>query len=538
MAVVVFTNGAIRVDGSAPDVDRLVVVDGAVASGDLPVPADAEIVDLEGGLLLPAFRDGHAHPLLAGRERRGPELRDATTVAELTARVRGWAESCDDAWLIGGSYDATIVPGGMFEARWLDEGEAGRPVVLHSWDYHTVWVNTAALRAAGVDAETPDPALGRIVRRPDGSPLGTLVERPAIDLVLDRAPQPSVEADVEALAWATTRLAEHGIAWVQEAWTEVADIPAWIAAARRGRLAVDVDLALRADPERWPGQLVELRRAADEIAGVDGLTARTVKFFVDGILENHTAHLLDCYHDAHTRGLPNWQPEQLEGAVAACDAAGFDIHLHAIGDAAVRAAIDAAEGIRESLGRGRRLTIAHAQVVDPGDLARLADLDVTFCFQPQWAVPDAVMTELTLPRLGPQRERQYRMRAARTAGARLSFGSDWPVTSPDVLLGLRTAVTRQDEDGRPAGGWQPEERLTLDEALDAATSGVAWQAGDDAHRGTLRPGMVADLVWLDRDIRRGPTDRIADARIRGTWRRGFRTFAAPALAGSASTRPF
>jgi len=538
MAVVVFTNGAIRVDGSAPDVDRLVVVDGVVASGDLPVPADAEIVDLEGGLLLPAFRDGHAHPLLAGRERRGPELRDATTVAELTARVRGWAESCDDAWLIGGSYDATIVPGGMFDARWLDEGEAGRPVVLHSWDYHTVWVNTAALRAAGVDAETPDPALGRIVRRPDGSPLGTLVERPAIDLVLDRAPQPSVEADVEALAWATTRLAEHGIAWVQEAWTEVADIPAWIAAARRGRLAVDVDLALRADPERWPGQLVELRRAADEIAGVDGLTARTVKFFVDGILENHTAHLLDCYHDAHTRGLPNWQPEQLEGAVAACDAAGFDIHLHAIGDAAVRAAIDAAEGIRESLGRGRRLTIAHAQVVDPGDLARLADLDVTFCFQPQWAVPDAVMTELTLPRLGPQRERQYRMRAARTAGARLSFGSDWPVTSPDVLLGLRTAVTRQDEDGRPAGGWQPEERLTLDEALDAATSGVAWQAGDDAHRGTLRPGMVADLVWLDRDIRRGPTDRIADARIRGTWRRGLRTFAAPVLTGSASTRPF
>ncbi len=538
MAVVVFTNGAIRVDGSVPDVDRLVVVDGVVASGDLPVPADAEVVDLEGGLLLPAFRDGHAHPLLAGRERRGPELRDATTVAELTARVRGWAESCDDAWLIGGSYDATIVPGGMFDARWLDEGEAGRPVVLHSWDYHTVWVNTAALRAAGVDAETPDPALGRIVRRPDGSPLGTLVERPAIDLVLDRAPQPSVEADVEALAWATARLAEHGIAWVQEAWTEVVDIRAWTAAARRGRLAVDVDLALRADPERWPEQLVELRRAADEIAGVDGLTARTVKFFVDGILENHTAHLLDCYHDAHTRGLPNWQPDQLEGAVAACDAAGFDIHLHAIGDAAVRAAIDAAEGIRESLRGGRRLTIAHAQVVDPSDLARLADLDVTFCFQPQWAVPDAVMTELTLPRLGPQRERQYRMRAARTAGARLSFGSDWPVTSPDVLLGLRTAVTRQDVDGRPAGGWQPEERLTLDEALDAATSGVAWQAGDDAHRGTLRPGMVADLVWLDRDIRRGPTDRIADARIRGTWRRGLRTFAAPALAGSASTRPF
>ena len=538
MAVVVFTNGAIRVDGSRPDVDRLVVIDGVVASGDSPIPTDAEIVDLEGGMLLPAFRDGHAHPLLAGRERRGPELRDATSVAEITTRVRAWAETCDDAWLIGGSYDATIVPGGMFDARWLDEGEAERPVVLHSWDYHTVWANTAALRAAGLDADTPEPALGRIVRRPDGSPLGTLVERPAIDLVLDHAPQPVVEADVEALAWATERLAEHGIAWAQEAWTELPDLPAWVAAARQGRLAVDVDLALRADPERWPEQLTELRRAADDIAGVNGLTARTVKFFVDGIIENHTAHLLDCYHDAHTRGLPNWRPEQLGDAVAACDAAGFDIHLHAIGDAAVRAAIGAAEGLRESLRRGRRLTIAHAQVVDPADLPRLAELEVTFCFQPQWAVPDAVMTELTLPRLGPARERQYRMRAARTAGARLSFGSDWPVTSPDVLLGLRTAVTRQDENSRPAGGWQPEERLTLDEALDAATSGVAWQAGDDAHRGTLLPGMIADLVWLDRDIRREPTDRIADARIRGTWRRGIRTFTEPALAGAASTRSF
>ncbi|MEV7769318.1 amidohydrolase [Microbacterium sp. NPDC086615] len=538
MAVVVFTNGAIRVDGSTADIDRLVVIDGVVASAGSPVPDDAEVVDLEGGLLLPAFGDGHAHPLLAGRERRGPELRDATSVAEIVERVRAWAADSDDAWLIGGSYDATIVPGGMFDARWLDDAEAERPVVLHAWDYHTVWANTAALRAAGLDAETPEPALGRIVRRPDGSPLGTLVERPGIDLVLDRAPRPSVAADVEALAWATERLAANGIAWTQEAWTELDDLPSWVAAAESGRLAVDVDLALRADPARWPAQLDDLRRAADGIAGVPGLTARTVKFFVDGILENRTAHLLDCYHDAHTRGLPNWHPDQLGEAVAACDAAGFDVHLHAIGDAAVRAAIGAAEGIRESLRRGRRLTIAHAQIVDPADLPRLAELEVTFCFQPQWAVPDAVMTELTLPRLGPLRERQYRMRAARTAGAHLSFGSDWPVTSPDVLLGIRTAVTRQDEDGQPAGGWQPEERLTLDEALDAATSGVAWQAGDDAHRGALRPGMVADLVWLDRDIRREPVDRIADARIRGTWRRGIRTFTASALAGATPPRSF
>jgi len=538
MAVVVFSGGTVRIGGQESDADRLVVVDGVVAEPGLSVPADAEMIDLEGGLLLPAFRDGHAHPLLAGRERRGPVLRDAASVDEIVSRVRAWAASCDDPWLVGGSYDATIVPGGVFDASWLDEAVADRPVVLHAWDYHTAWVNTAALRAGGLDADTPDPALGRIVRHADGSPRGTLIERPAIDLVLDRAPRPSLDADVEALAEATRVLAAHGIAWAQEAWTELADLPAWEAAARRGVLAVDVDLALRADPRRWPAPLDDLRRAADDLAGVEGLTVRTVKFFVDGILENHTAHLLECYHDERTRGLPNWRPEQLADAVAACDAAGFDVHLHAIGDAAVRAAIDAAEGIRESLRRGRRLTIAHAQVVDPADLPRLADLDVTFCFQPQWAVADAVMTDLTLPRLGPHRERQYRMRAARTAGARLSFGSDWPVTSPDVLLGIRTAVTRQDAGGLPADGWQPEERLTLDEALDAATSGVAFQSGDQDHRGTLHPGMAADLVWLDRDIRRVPVEALADARIRGTWRRGTRTFSGAALADAALIRAF
>ena len=526
MAVVVFTGGAIRVDGSEPDADRLVVVDGRIGAPDHPVPTDAEIVDLEGGVLLPAFRDGHAHPLLAGRERRGPVLRDAGSVAEIVERVRVWATESDDPWLVGGSYDATVVEGGVFDARWLDAAVADRPVVLHAWDYHTAWVNTAALAAAGLDADTPEPALGRILRRPDGSPRGTLVERPAIDLVLDRAPRPTPAADVDALAWATEHLAAQGIAWVQEAWTEEHDVPAWVTAARAGRLAVDVDLALRADPERWPSQLAHLRRIADAITDEPGLTCRTVKFFVDGILENHTAHLLECYHDARTRGLPNWQPDQLVNAVAACDAAGFDVHLHAIGDAAVRAAIDAAEGIRDSLRSGRRLTIAHAQVIDPADLPRLADLNVTFCFQPQWATADAVMTDLTLPRLGPGRERQYRMHSAQKAGARLSFGSDWPVTSPDVLAGIRTAVTRQDSDGLPAGGWQPDERLTVDEAIDAATLGVAFQAGDQDDRGTLRPGMIADLVWLDRDIRRVPADRIADARVLGTWRRGIRTFSA------------
>ncbi len=270
---IVFTGGTIRIDGHEADVDRLVVVDGAVAEAWHPLPDDAEHIDLEGGLLLPAFGDGHAHPLLAGRERTGPALRDAGSVDEIVERVRAWGARSDAPWLIGGSYDATVAPGGMFDARWLDAAVPDRPVVLHAWDYHTAWVNTAALREAGVDADTPDPELGRLVRRADGSPSGTLVERPAIDLVLNRAPRPSMRDDVEALAAATEVLAAHGIAWVQEAWTETHDVPAWIAAARSGRLRVDVDLALRADPARWPDHLDELVRVAAIVRGEPGSPA-------------------------------------------------------------------------------------------------------------------------------------------------------------------------------------------------------------------------------------------------------------------------
>lgn len=531
MTSTVFENGTIRVGGGLSDRTQLVIHDGLVLPADAPVPGDAERVDLRGGLLLPAFADGHAHPLLAGRETYGPQLRDARTVDEIVDRVRQWAQDDDSAWLIGGSYDTTIAPDGLFDAAWLDRAESGRPVLLHAWDYHTAWVNTAALTAAGIDHIADDPENGRIVRRADGTAMGTLIERPAIDLVLDLAPSLSPR-DVDALVWSSEHLAARGIAWVQEAWTELADVDAWVAAAESGRMRTDVDLAFRADPGEWPGQLERIIAASRRLEPVDGLSGRTVKFFVDGIVENRTAHLLADYHDACTHGVPNWRPAALADAVRAADATGFHVHLHAIGDAAVRSALTAVEA-REP-GTPRRATLAHVQVIDPEDLARLAGLDVTLCFQPSWAVSDDVMLDLTLPRLGPERAVQYRMRSAVDAGARISFGSDWPVTPPDVLTGIRTAVTRADADGDPEGGWHPEERLTLDEALDAATSGVHHQSGAERRRGTLTPGSVADLVWLDRDIRRAPAARIADAIILGTWRRGHRTFSATTAARSAA----
>lgn len=544
MTVTAFHNGVIRVTGptgqtgqtgptgptgnAAPDTDRLLVVDGVVAPWSDEVEPD-EVVDLAGGFLGAAFSDGHAHPILAGREEAGPAIRQATSVEQIVTAVAQWAGEHPEAeWVLGASYDATLVPDGLFDATWLDAAVPDRPVVLRAWDYHSVWCNSAALRLAGIDASTPDPPVGRIARRPDGTPLGTLFEWGAVDLVMDRAPAHGLQSGVEALARATARLAACGIAWVQDAWVEPADVDVWVEASRTDRLAVRADLALRADPLRWVSQVPELATLRARAEAAPGLTCHTVKFFVDGIIENRTASLLEPYADACTHGLPVWSPDALCRAAVEADAAGFDLHLHAIGDAGMRAALDAVEHVAATNPpRERRATIAHAQLVDPADLGRIARLGVVVCFQPLWAQLDDVMRELTLPRLGPHRVTQYPIASVVATGARISFGSDWPVTSPDVLAGIATALTRHHPQRPAEPSWLPEERIDIETALDAATSGVAHQAGEGRLRGTLHAGRLADLVWLSADPRQTPPERLTDLSVLGTWCAGVRTHPSP-----------
>lgn len=523
MAVIAFRNGVVRVKAGV-DTDRLLVVDGKVSPWTEHLVPDVE-VDLAGGFLGAAFGDGHAHPILAGRESQGPQIRGESTVDGIVDRVAEWAAAHPEAeCIVGASYNATMVPEGVFDATWLDRAESVRPVVLRAWDYHSVWCNSAALRLAGIDASTPDPPLGRIARRPDGTPLGTLFEWDAVDLVMDLVPDAGVVAGVAALRHATETLASHGVAWVQDAWVEPADIEIWTAAAHAGQLAVRADLALRADPHRWAEQRHELAGRRNRVESAPGLTCHTVKFFVDGIIENRTASLLQPYADACTHGMAVWSGPNLSAAAAEADAAGFDLHLHAIGDAGVRAALDAVEHVvTTNPPRERRATIAHAQLVDPADVARLAALGVVVCFQPLWAQLDAVMRSLTLPRLGPDRERQYPMATVLAAGARISFGSDWPVTSPDVLAGIATALTRRNPAAPGDPSWFPDEQLDIDTALDAATTGVAHQAREHGIRGTLEPGMTADLVWLSADPRAVPPEELTDLSVLGTWCAGART---------------
>jgi predicted amidohydrolase YtcJ len=532
----VFRNGIMWPGMHQPTTHALLVVDGVIAGlGDVAVQlaaarSDAVEVDLDGGFLMPSFGDGHAHPLLGGLEYVGPAVRPCTSVAEIVAEVRRYAaEHPGDDWIVGASYDGSLAPDGLFDARWLDEAVPDRPVALRAWDYHTMWVNSVALRRAGVTPDTPNPVLGEIPHRDDGSVLGTLREWGAVDLVTAVMPARDADTRVAALGTAADYYLARGVTWVQDAWVEPGDVDTYIAAAQRGALRIRFNLALYADPRHFDSQLAHFVDARRRVQEVDSplLTAQTVKFFADGVVENETGALLAPYCSGlHSHGMQVWDGlggrTSLAEAARAVDALGFQIHIHAIGDAAVRQALDAIEYAAETNGpRDRRPVIAHVQLVDDADLQRFAKLGVFANMQPLWAQNDALMTVLTIPRLGVERaDKQYRMRTISDSGASLAFGSDWPVSSGAPFDGIAIAASRQTAEGDPEGGWTPEEILTVERALGAYTATVAEQAFAEGVWGRLAPGASADLVWLDRDPRGTPALELPGLRVRGTYLRG------------------
>ena len=530
MSATLFTGGTIWTGDL--ETDALLVTDGVVTTtGREAFRDDAHVVDLGGGFLMPSFGDGHAHPLYGGLESVGPAVRGCGSVDEIVAAVRRYADAHpDEEWIVGASYDGSLAPNGLFDARWLDAAVPDRPVVLRAWDYHTLWCNSAALQRAGITTDTPDPPLGEIPHREDGSVLGTLREWGATDLMMRVMPARDERTRIGALGTAADYYLARGVTWVQDAWVEPADVDTYVEAARRDALRMRFNLALYADPRHFDDQVgafAEQRRRVDE-AGNELLTAQTVKFFADGVVENETGALLAPYcsglhsHGGDNRGMRNWEGDSLADAARRVDELGLQIHIHAIGDAAVRQALDSVEHVVHRNGpRDRRPVIAHAQLVDDADIDRFARLGVIPNMQPLWAQLDSLMTALTIPRLGPERaDRQYRMRTLQRSGAALSFGSDWPVSSGAPLDGIAVAVSRRTVDGEPAGGWTPHEILPVEQALSAYSASVADQAFAENRWGRMRPGTAADLVWLDRDPRQSAPLQLPDITVRATYLNG------------------
>lgn len=513
-------SGTVFTGAASPDVDAVLLVDGRIAGlgaeahrlAEAATDAGSEVLrtDLGGAFVSASFGDGHAHPLFGGLEEAGPRVRACGSVEEIVAEVKRFAEEHPELeWIFGASYDGSLAPEGLFDARWLDEAVPDRPVLLRAWDYHTVWVNSAALAAAGITRDTPDPELGEITHRADGEPLGILREWGAVDLIMDVAPTRPQEERLRALEAAGEYYLARGVTWVQDAWVEPGDVDTYLEAAAADRLPLRFNLAQYADPRKFAAQLPRFvaDRQRVQAAKHPRLTANTIKFFADGVVENETGALLEPYCSAlHKHGMSVWPGDMLKNAVVAADAEGFQIHVHAIGDAAVRQALDAFEAAIAANGpRDRRPVIAHAQLIDEADLGRFAQLGVIPCMQPLWAQQDALMTVLTVPRLGEERsDRQYQLNSLQGSGAALSFGSDWPVSSGDPRDGLAIAMSRTTPDGLPAGGWTPQEIVAPELALAAYTSGVAHQAfadSLDAPWGEISEGHAADLIVLARDPR-------------------------------------
>lgn len=537
MTTTLFHNGTIWLGAEAEPAESLLVSQGVIAAigtaevdrhlASLPSDQDSiEHVDLDGGFLMPSFGDGHAHPIFGGMEAEGPQVRACSSVDEIVAEVGRYAAAHpDEKWITGASYDGSLVAGGLFDARWLDEAVSDRPVVLRAWDYHTVWCNSRALELAGITAETPEPEIGEIPRRDDGSPVGTLREWGAVDFVDAARPRQDETIRLRALERAANYYRRRGVTWVQDAWVEPADVDTYLSASAAQLLSIRFNLALYADPRHFAKQLPEMLEARRRVAeqGDPLLSAHTVKFFADGVVENETGALLEPYCSSlHNHGLRVWEGDTLAEAVRAVDAAGFQVHIHAIGDAAVKQALDAIEStIATNAPWDRRPVIAHAQLVAAEDLDRFAELGIIANMQPLWAQLDDLMTVLTVPRLGEERAaNQYRMASIINSGGQLSFGSDWPCTSGTPVEGLAIGTSRQNEAGEPDGGWIPEEIVDIERALDAYSRAVAVQGFADlspAPWGEIRIGASADLIRFDADPRTLTPQELARTPVRSTY---------------------
>ncbi|MEZ4417653.1 MAG: amidohydrolase [Gemmatimonadota bacterium] len=504
--------------------DKIVFV-GSAAGAQAWVDGHTEIVELEGRMALPAFRDAHVHAITAGVELGQCDLNELTTLEAVRDSIAGCATRSGAAgWITGGGFDLGLFPGGAPRRETLDSLTGSVPTFLSSADGHTSWVNSAALEVAGVTAETPDPEAGVIVRDRAGQPVGTLRED-ASDLVSRHLPPTSQEEYQRGLRRALERMARFGIVSFQEASASEALLEAYATADRDGWLSARVRAAQHVDRTRGAEQVEEMLERRQRYRG-RRLEAGSAKIFVDGVIEGATGALLDPYlplpgedpgrSGPDGRGIPNYSQARLDSIVTRLDGAGMQVHMHAIGDRAIRMGLDALESARRVNGvRDSRHHLAHIQLFAPEDLPRFAQLGAVANFQPLWSFADSYMTELTEPRLGPERSRwQYPIRSVVESGARVAAGSDWSVSSLNPLDAIQVAVTHRSLEAAPDEAvWNPEQRVDLATILDAYTVGSAFVNFEDDRSGSLEVGKLADLIVLDRDLFETPPEEIHRAQV-------------------------
>ncbi|MGB7860137.1 MAG: amidohydrolase [Acidimicrobiia bacterium] len=482
--------------------DSVQVADGRVVEvGEAVDGNGSRVLDVDGALVTPGFIDAHVHPATTGLDKLRCSFDGCVDRSSAIAAVQTYAQTHPrEPWILGAGWSMGWFEGGCPRKEWLDEIVPNRPVLVSNADGHGAWVNSRALEMAGIDAMTPDPLDGRIERLPDGSPQGTLHEG-AVTLVERHAPANTADDYLAGLEIGQAELHSHGVTGWQDAIVDPDIQEAYSRLDASGRLTGRVVGAMWWDRNRGLEQVSELveRRSAKG----RNFAPTSVKLMLDGVAENYTASILDPWLDAgglptDNRGVDFIDPSDLMEIVVRLDELGFQCHFHAIGDGAVRNALDAVEAARQANpDLDLRHHIAHLQFIHPDDLHRFAALGVVANAQPYWACVDEYQLELTQPFISPERHRwQYPFGSLHRAGARIAMGSDWGVSTSNVMAEIAVAVTRSRDGGSPL---YLEEALTPVEALLAFTSGSAYINHADSEQGAIAAGMLADLVVFDRD---------------------------------------
>ena len=505
--------------------DRIIAV-GTTADVRTHAGPATEIIDLDGHRVVPGFNDAHWH-LPARKDAR---LDNAGSVAVIQQRLQDYAQTLPtDAWVTGRGWMPPDFPDNTAHKRYLDEAFPDRPVVIRDRDGHQALANTRALQLAKVTRGTPEPADGIVVRDANGEPTGLLKEGAAA-LVRDLLPELTADDTYQLLLGEVAAAASFGLTSLQDA-TEGGLTENERAAVTRAIAGNRLPVRYRsaAPLEEWPSQRRLRRHVADCEAAQGTLhTCGFAKLILDGTVDAKTAVMLEPYVGGGN-GVPFLSQRELDRAVAAYDRAGLQVQIHAIGDGAIRMALDAYEHAAKVNGTsGRRHRVEHIEVPALADLPRFRQLGVIASTQAIFATPDASTLLNYIPLIGDERgSRAQPFRLFDDAGARQAFGSDYPVYPMDPLLGIYTAATRQTRDGKPEGGWYPHNRISVESALLHYSRDAAYASFDETRRGAISAGKDADFVVLSRDILAGPPQLLLETKVLLTVLRGRETWRSP-----------
>ena len=474
--------------------------------------ADTKVIDAGGRLVLPGFVDSHIHMLEGSLNAQWIIIDDSATLAGVQQQVKAYATAHPEReWILGRGWQYPIFGASAIpDKKFLDDVVPDRAVYLEAYDGHTFWANSKALQLAGITRQTPDPAGGVIGRDPKtGEPTGTIKEDAADTLIERVIPPPTREERLQAIRFGLKEANRFGLVRVhcagnlEFAESDWENVDLYDQLRRSGDLTVRVYLAYYMEPpaltEQKLQQIEEARRRYHD----EWISTGAVKFFADGVIETHTAAMLAPYSDDPTQsGQLLWDPVNYTKAVTELDRRDLQIFTHAIGDRGIRMALDAYEAAQNANHTtDARHRIEHIEDVSAADIPRFGQLGVIASFQPLHAYPNEDTLAIWSRNVGAERARRaWAWRSIESTGGRLAFGSDWPVVTQNPWPGVQNAVTRQTTEGNPPGGFVPQERISLEDAIKAYTLGAAFAGHREKTEGSLEPGKVADLIVISQDV--------------------------------------